>query len=510
MSAERTFTIPEWSIGALEKAVRSLARAARRAGILEPSLTINHSTRRELPQVQEATVVIEGSVEGCNVTKSVVPVVDCTIRLPENGFAIHGAWQVLATLERVEALESGASQKPGKPVNEIFTTPANLPKAERYRHSEMSCEHCNAQRVRTKTLVLENTADGTQKQVGKECATFYVGDRAEQMIRELEFQDFVATVLKPFEEIDPFRCTGFGGGSLTAWDAEEIVAHAAACVRENGWEPSSTKIEGRFGCEDRYVPNEAATWRQIHLMLTHGQRWESERAAANAELAEYQKAVAELTAMPVTGTEAAIAAFKRKIASLEQRKWPTPPYTITDEDRTHARSILDWLSAQAPDPGADQYIASLKAAFAPGWISEKKLPLAASIVRAFTRAAELETERQLSARSRHVGQVGARVELTLTLSKAIPYGGAFPGTIYVFHDVDGNSFSWSTSSGYMGSGDVGRTFRFKTTIKEHGEYKGTKTTSLARVKIIEEVKAAEANSEPLPQQTNAPANGRIH
>lgn len=84
--------------------------------------------------------------------------------------------------------------------------------------------------------------------------------------------------------------------------------------------------------------------------------------------------------------------------------------------------------------------------------------------------------------SEHVGAVGEKVNMELTLEHIRYYDTHFGTTwVYSFKDENGNTLVWKTSAHQ--EVEEGNKFHVKGTIKEHGEYRGTKQTVLTRCKI---------------------------
>lgn len=128
---------------------------------------------------------------------------------------------------------------------------------------------------------------------------------------------------------------------------------------------------------------------------------------------------------------------------------------------------------------------------------------------------ELEAERELERigkfeHSEWVGEEKQRMELELTLIRdyqydAIAYGyydRVETAHIYTMADADGNCFIWKTRNPLVAEhededGFIDETYAepgdkvaLKATVKEHGEYKGTKQTVLTRCKVNDVRKAA--------------------
>lgn len=105
--------------------------------------------------------------------------------------------------------------------------------------------------------------------------------------------------------------------------------------------------------------------------------------------------------------------------------------------------------------------------------------------------------------SQYVGNVGDRVELTLTLAYTARwevrsfYGGTDTMQMHILKDADGNTFTWKTQNGLcvaLGNdqykvAEKGDTVKIKGTIKDHSEYKDEKQTVLTRCKVVDIIEA---------------------
>jgi hypothetical protein len=113
------------------------------------------------------------------------------------------------------------------------------------------------------------------------------------------------------------------------------------------------------------------------------------------------------------------------------------------------------------------------------------------------RKAAEEAERK--AISQHIGNVGDRVQMTVTLEKAVSIEipsfcgyGTSTMTIYTLVDENGNKLVWKTNSSlgkWVTDNDYktveeGEQITIKATIKNHGEYKGENQTEIQRVKLM--------------------------
>jgi hypothetical protein len=92
--------------------------------------------------------------------------------------------------------------------------------------------------------------------------------------------------------------------------------------------------------------------------------------------------------------------------------------------------------------------------------------------------------------SQWVGQVGDRIDITVTIDRVFESqfqrNGGWYGTttsyMYLMHDEAGNVYKWSTSKCY----NEKETYHFRATVKDHADYKGIKQTVITRATLIKE------------------------
>jgi hypothetical protein len=139
--------------------------------------------------------------------------------------------------------------------------------------------------------------------------------------------------------------------------------------------------------------------------------------------------------------------------------------------------------------GANDYVINLKAIAGAAYCSSKNIGFLTSAPQAWARAQEktlIRKAQQAEEKSQHFGEVGKRLNLTLTV-EAIRYTENDWGlkTIYKLRTADGNIATWFTSSGHPLGQDVGTQFTVKATIKDHGDFNGIAETVLTRVAVQE-------------------------
>ena len=87
--------------------------------------------------------------------------------------------------------------------------------------------------------------------------------------------------------------------------------------------------------------------------------------------------------------------------------------------------------------------------------------------------------------SEYVGSIGERIDITakcVYVRTSESFYGA--QNFHLFEDQDGNILSWSTTSRLL---EVGKTYKFRATIKTHEYYKNQKQTVLTRAMSFKEV-----------------------
>ena len=84
--------------------------------------------------------------------------------------------------------------------------------------------------------------------------------------------------------------------------------------------------------------------------------------------------------------------------------------------------------------------------------------------------------------SKWQGEVGDRIDRTLTVTKVTPLADGYygPSTFFLFKDEYDNEYCWTTGSKSL---DLGATYEVRGTIKQLSVYKGKKQTVLTRCRV---------------------------
>jgi hypothetical protein len=153
-----------------------------------------------------------------------------------------------------------------------------------------------------------------------------------------------------------------------------------------------------------------------------------------------------------------------------------------------ARLIRKYIASEQ-FTGDREYVTNLRAVARAQSCPAKNFGLLVSAPQAWARSVERDLRRQADNANRNntwAGQVKDRIEITATV-KAIRYqhGDYGTTTVYTLSGEDGRNYTWYSSAGSLGDKVTGQPVKLKGTIKKLEEYRGAKTTSLARCKVLD-------------------------
>jgi len=156
--------------------------------------------------------------------------------------------------------------------------------------------------------------------------------------------------------------------------------------------------------------------------------------------------------------------------------------TVTEIDVAVATAAYEWaLALDGSGERLNDYLWNLYAVAKGGIVDGRTLGLAASMVAAHTKAEVRKRERANRKPSEHVGVVGESRSFALTLDRHFGFETAYgPMSRFIFHDEDGNIFTWKTGGREMVEGDR---YILTASVKEHGNYKDIKQTVLTRAGV---------------------------
>ncbi len=308
-----------------------------------------------------------------------------------------------------------------------------------FRKALPNCEHCGHQRTRKETFVLRNVESGEFKQIGRNCLAYFLPGISPERAAEICSFYSDPVFAGEFEDDDHYD-----GGYAINWDRAEfdllrLWAITSAVIRKDGWVSKSMAIQRGLGAEK-------TTSFAVREIIQPPARFSSE--------ADY-----------------------RKYKEFVQERIPT------EQDRDVAVKTLSWLVNEVGD--TDEYMHNLKVIANNGRTNSRNMSLCVSAVGSYLKHLDAleKRKRDDSAPSEWQGEPKQRLRGLLLEVYTVKYWDShFGTTTFVgFKDQFGNIFVWKAS----GSLDIHRGEKYSVTgtVKEHGDFKGTRQTVLSRCKI---------------------------
>jgi hypothetical protein len=310
----------------------------------------------------------------------------------------------------------------------VVNTSPGVDKIDRSTLRENWCDHCETARYRTKIYVVRNAETGEQRQVGSTCVKDFLGWDKNPV---LFWDDDLRT------EIGGWLEGGGASGYEHDWPTELVLAASVAAIRAWGWHPASAGYTG-------------STKEAVLMILDPWSR-------ADREAAE------------------------------ELRPYVADSYG-------EAERVREFVLSDAFG-GDSEYVSNLKAILAADHVSASMVGYAASAPRAWLRHLENEIQRERDRKrivNEWVGKVGDKItDLRVTVKYLHTFETRYGTTgVYTLYGVDDHRlYKWFTATASLGReiGD-GTVWTIKGTVKDHEDYKGTKSTVLTRCKVLKEEK----------------------
>ena len=347
------------------------------------------------------------------------------ILVQAEGTAVINDWEFIAGVEHTSA-------------GNIFSkamTDVQIP--ARYRNTDSCiCEHCNTKRIRKNTCIIRNTKTGEFKQVGNSCLNDFTHGMSASMAT---WYASIRTIFKDEEE----RPVSGWSWYQRYYDTKEVLQFTAETIRHFGY----TKTENRGdSTRDRM---------ERFFNLTHGNTryWEKSFIRETKELMEK-------------------VGFDPK----------SPEAVKMTED------ALAWIGSQE---ATNDYMHNLKVATSLKETTSGRFGLLVSLFPTFNRELEYQAKKKAEAeagkQSKHVGQVGDRVDVQVESVKCLTswessFDGYHETTTYIWKITgkDGNIYTWKTSKWLN---EEVPPVSIKGTVKEHKEFRGVLQTELTRCRV---------------------------
>lgn len=310
-----------------------------------------------------------------------------------------------------------ATLQHGEDGNIVRTVPGVTVDTVAYRNAAPACDHCKLNRRRNDTFVVVHE-DGRLVQVGRDCiADFFGGQSPDLVAARAQFLIDCAVACEDGES--------YGGRAVLEADTLAFLAFVACTIRADGW-------------------------------MSRGKARDTNRMAS----------------VDIAWT---LGAFPSPMVPERDRMHPT------DQDRETAVKALEYareeLGAANPTTLGD-YEYNLRTVIMADTVSARTAGIAGSVLPWFSRRMGDIAERQATAASAHVGAVGDKLSIVVTLERVHSFDSQFGTThMHKFRDAAGNVVVWKTGSELL---DAGKSYRLNGTVKAHDDYKGVKQTVMTR------------------------------
>lgn len=321
-------------------------------------------------------------------------------------------WKFVARLETIK----------GEKDNLVFVAPnENIPTL--YRETGSTCEHCNSNRYRKYTFVLQHE-NGEYKQVGSSCLKDFLGHTNPQnYAKYLEWMEELSVMAEDGETVD------YGSFSISdyKYDLDYYVSYVAEYIKQTGYFLSKSKAQ-----EQERSSTGDLVWNEIH----------------NSMMKKEHKTV----------------------------------QTISEESEELAKKAIEWAVSLKEQNSLNDYQHNLYLSCVANVVDWRSKGIVASLITAYQYSMDMiekkEKEKEEKSESNYFGEIGKREEFTLTVIRKSYIDTQFGmTTLHQFKDHNGNIATWFSSNKEF---EEGETITIKATVKDHKEYKDQKQTVLTR------------------------------
>lgn len=343
------------------------------------------------------------------------------VLIKAEGTAIINGWEFVSSVEHTEA---------GNIFSKAMTT-VEIP--AKYRTTKCICEHCNSNRIRKNTCIIRNIETGEFKQVGNSCLMDFTHGMSASVAT------WFASIKDVFEEAQEAPVYGSTWFEKN-YSTREILQFTAETIRHFGY--SKSENDG----------DSTKQRMQDFFNFLHGNtRWWSDED-------------------------------KKKVKNLIDQVSFNPD---SEEAIKMTDAALEWISEQ---PASNDYMHNLKVATSLKYSNSGRFGILVSLFPTFNRELEFQAKKRQEAEqgtlSKHIGQVGDRLLITVDSVKCLTsWESCFDGYnttityIWKIVDKEGNVFTWKTSK-WLNEEVPPKSI--KGTVKEHKEFRGVLQTELTR------------------------------
>ena len=409
---------------AIDKLQARLVTAARRQGQSPP----------EPPQLLVSAPYVIAECSACRERAGGAMIGRDHMRVDGCDAVVPGRWkkrtvvdvELIAPPPRLNGWEFLAVIEPLTGGNLIKQMPGAAPEGfsfDPWRVGPIRCTHCNTIRKRLETFIVRHE-DGRVQQVGRNCIKDFLGGKSADAI-------------------------------LASMGFIDLIKEAGGADDEGGY--------SRASMPDEYDPLEVMTWT---ASVTRLDGFVSKKAAGE-DKPSTSGIVTSMLSDPPTHPES-----RHKWLAARERYKPTPA------DEAKGKAVLAWAQALA---GGTDYELNVRLVASQPVIKASHIGTLASAIAGYDRehgTAAVRAARAAGGGSHWVGEVGKRLEWTLTVERIFDLEGAYGMLhIHTMRDPAGNAIVWKTTSKRL---EPGETVSGKGTVKAHTEYKGEQQTEITR------------------------------
>jgi hypothetical protein len=200
-----TRTLPTFRLEALDGLLAKLGKKAAKLGVAAPSYTVTKTEARDMSEDKKYPHLVEFS----------------TVEIAYEVIQKAGDWRFLAKIEAADEVD-------GVPRNKVSGFNLSAEHAKRYITTHMECEHCNINRKRNATYIVQDCNDKTL-QVGSSCLQDFLGVDPAAAVNSIEF----AARIEVIGEGDEW---GYGGSAAArVMDLSDFAAATISIVSHNGF-----------------------------------------------------------------------------------------------------------------------------------------------------------------------------------------------------------------------------------------------------------------------------------
>ena len=258
-------------------------------------------------------------------------------------------WKFVARLETIK----------GEKDNLVFVAPnENIP--TKYRETGSQCEHCNSNRYRKYTFVLQHE-NGEYKQVGSSCLKDFLGhSNPQNYAKYLEWMEELSVMAEEGETVE------YGSFTISdyKYDLDYYVSYVAEYIKQTGYFLSKSKAEQ----QDRESTGDLV-WNEIH----------------NKNMKEEYKVV----------------------------------QSISEESEELAKKAIEWAVSLKEQNSLNDYQHNLYLSCVANVVDWRSKGIVASLITAYQYAMDMiaknEKEKEEKSISNYFGEIGKREEFTLTV-----------------------------------------------------------------------------------------------